>query len=257
MEHLNFTSINMELTGNKIKEAIENSEFEESEIAEYLMVSDRTIKYWKSGRKLPSLDNLFELSKILDTEVTNLISFEYENSEHDLTDLLKEMSGDNPAPFMHYYRKTFKISTIEDFLAFLPLYNEEVLNDVLYRISGESVDNGTYMLEKLQYLYNNIENEVERDRISKSLERGETPWNLRKILAIVDQRIYEMALMCSRAEKKQLKEYVCDLVEQDFQKRGFEISEWMLRNFERMESLNSIEEDILEIVDLLGTNLFE
>jgi len=39
MEHSNFTSINLEFIGNKIKEAIENSEFEGSEIAEYLMVS--------------------------------------------------------------------------------------------------------------------------------------------------------------------------------------------------------------------------
>ena len=200
---------------------------------------------------------MFELSKILDAEVTNMISFEDENSEYDLTDLLKEMSGDNPAPFMHYFRMTFKISTIENFLALFLLYDEEVLSDVLYRISGEQIDSGTYVLEQFQYLYSNINNKDEINRISKSLERDEGIWNLYKILAIVDQRIYEMAFMCSRAEKKQLKKYVCDLVEKDFQKRCFEIPEWMLRNFECMESLNSIEEDLLKRIDSLGTKLFE
>lgn len=71
----------------------------------------------------------------MDTNIKNLISFEDEVSKFDLEEKLKEMSKEDLSSFMYYYRKKFKIKIVEDFIAFLPLYDEVILNDVLYRIS--------------------------------------------------------------------------------------------------------------------------
>lgn len=167
MKHQHLININLDLTGKKLKKAIEESEYEETELADYFKVSVRTIKYWKSGDRLPSIDNFFYLSKILDTNIENLISFEDEVSKFDLDEELKEMSKEAPSPFMYYYRKKFKIKTVEDFIAYLPLYDEFILNDVLYRISGETISKGTYMLEQFDYLFNEI---VDKKREIKFLK---------------------------------------------------------------------------------------
>ncbi len=202
MRHQHLININLELTGKKLKKAIENSKYEETELADYFKVSVRTIKYWKSGDRLPSLDNFFYLSKILDTNIENLICFEDEVSKYDLDEELKEMSTEGPSPFMYYYRKKFKIKTVEDFIAFLPLYDEVILNDVLYRISGETISKGTYMLEQFDYLFNEIVDKKVRDKISNKLEKNIGIWNTHNILAIVDAEIYEMAKMSSIYKQK-------------------------------------------------------
>ncbi|MGX8833723.1 helix-turn-helix transcriptional regulator [Amedibacillus sp. YH-ame6] len=238
MEHQHLININLELTGKKIKKAIEESEYEEIELADYFKVSVRTIKYWKSGDRLPSLDNFFYLSKILDTNIENLISFEDEASKFDLSEELKSMSGIRPSPFMHYYRKKFKIRTVEDFIAFLPLYDEVVLNDVLYRISGESISYGTYMLEQFDYLYNEIGDKEARDKISLKLENNNGIWNTHNILAIVDAETYEMANMSSYYKQKKLKNYIKDLVRDDFKKNGLQINKFRQEWFNDLKSMN-------------------
>ena len=247
MKHQHLININLESTGRKLKKAIEEAEYEEKELADYFKVSVRTIKYWKSGDRLPSIDNFFFLSKILDTSIENLISFEDEVSKFDLNEELKGMTEDSPSPFMYYYRKKFKIKTVEDFVAFLPLYDEVILNDVLYRISGQTISNGTYMLEQFDYLFNKIEDKKTRDKISMKLDNNIGVWNTHSILAIVDAETYEMARMSSIYKGRNLKNYVKELVNNDFEKNGLQIN-----TFQRdwIESLNSMNNEVDELINV-------
>lgn len=238
MKHQHLININLELTGKKLKKAIEESEYDEIELADYFKVSVRTIKYWKSGDRLPSLDNFFYLSKVLDTTIENLISFEDEKSKFDLDKELKGMEGNGPSPFMYYYRKKFKIKTVEDFFAFLPLYDEVVLNDVLYRISGETISEGTYMLEQFDYLFNEIADKKARDNISIKLRNNIGVWNTHNILAIVDGETYEMAKMSSFCKQINLKNYIKELVRNDFKKNGLHIDKHQQKYFESLTFIN-------------------
>lgn len=246
MKHQHLMNINLKLTGRKLKEAIEGSEFEENELADYFKVSVRTIKYWKSGDRLPSSDNLLHLCKILDTNIENLISFEDEASKFDLIEELKEMDVDGPSLFMYYYRKKFKIKTVEDFFAFLPLYDEVVLNNVLYRTSGNTMSKGTYMLEQFDYLYNKINDKKTRDKISMKLENNIGVCNTHSILAIVDAKTYEMARMLSVFKGETLKNYIKELVRNDFEKNELQINECQRVFIETHESMN---EEINEFIE--------
>lgn len=205
MKYETIKSLNMKLTGEKIKELIDLYGWEDLEIADHLNVSDRTIKYWKSGERFPSIDNLFYLSKILGTTTDNLLCFENEE--------------DSKLSKRDLKNKEYKIKSIEDFLTFLPLYDELILNDVLYRVSGESISEGTYMLEQFNYLYNHIKNKTARDDLSNRLESKKGLFNNGKILAIVNSEFYEMVKVAAGNSHKTIKNYIIDLVTEDLKKR--------------------------------------
>lgn len=231
-------SVNLKETGKKLKRAIEESDYTENELAEYLGISIRSIQYWKSGKKLPSLDNLLYLCHVIDKNVNDLVCFENEARNRNLNEILSEMAQSDPSPFVHYYRKKFKIRTIEDFIAFLPLYDEEALNDVIYRISGESIDQGTYMLEQLDYLFNQIKDEKARDEICKKRNEGGIIWNTHKILAIVDVEIYKMAQVLAFRNRKSIKNYIIELIKDDFEKNELKFNKDAKFSIEFIKSMN-------------------
>ena len=65
--------IDLKLTGKRIHDMCEFKKLTTEVLAEMMMLSDRRIiYYWYSGEKLPSIDNIYMLSRILGTTVDNL-----------------------------------------------------------------------------------------------------------------------------------------------------------------------------------------
>lgn len=72
------SKVNQELVtkrelGWRIYQAIEKSERPRDEIAARLNVSLRTINYWQSGGKLPSLTKIVELGNLLNVSLDSLL----------------------------------------------------------------------------------------------------------------------------------------------------------------------------------------
>lgn len=67
--------INKKYFGQKIKEYIEKSNYTFEQIADMLeLKSPRVIYSWCNGDKLPTIENLFNLSKILEIDLIVLLS---------------------------------------------------------------------------------------------------------------------------------------------------------------------------------------
>lgn len=69
-----FSHINLEKTGMRLKRAIFNAGYSVSDIQKYLKLScPQPIYRWFRGKTLPSLDNLFALSRLLNTHIECLL----------------------------------------------------------------------------------------------------------------------------------------------------------------------------------------
>ena len=61
-------------TGLRLYRLIENSEYTREEIANYLeLTSTRVIYAWLNGVKLPSTENLLNLSKLLKVQIEDIL----------------------------------------------------------------------------------------------------------------------------------------------------------------------------------------
>lgn len=64
-------------TGEKIYRAIEKSGYTNEQVAEELgLTSPRVIYEWASGKKIPSLERIINLSLLLDVRIEDLLSIE-------------------------------------------------------------------------------------------------------------------------------------------------------------------------------------
>lgn len=68
--HIKIDSI---LTGNKIKALMNQKQVDVKLLANSLGVSNQAVYKWLNGKALPSLDNIFQISKLLGTSVDELI----------------------------------------------------------------------------------------------------------------------------------------------------------------------------------------
>jgi len=69
-------SINVGMTGCKIREALQSHNVSVSNIAHSLNVSTQTIYKWLNGQSLPTLENVMALSKYLNVPVESLVATE-------------------------------------------------------------------------------------------------------------------------------------------------------------------------------------
>ena len=81
---MNYPSINMKLTGQKIKRLLSDAGYDVKTIQNYLHLScPQPIYRWMSGKALPSVDHLYALSVLLGVHMEELIvseqSWTYEN----------------------------------------------------------------------------------------------------------------------------------------------------------------------------------
>lgn len=69
-------TINKEATGLKLYRLIEQSDMTFAELAEHLeLQSPRVIYDWVNGKKMPSLENLYNLAKLLNVNMEDILIF--------------------------------------------------------------------------------------------------------------------------------------------------------------------------------------
>lgn len=67
-------SLNMELTGMRIKKAIDESGYSARELQQMLgLATIQPVYRWQQGRTLPTLDHLYALCKILNISMDDII----------------------------------------------------------------------------------------------------------------------------------------------------------------------------------------
>ena len=67
-------SLNMELTGMRIKKAIEKSGYSARELQQMLgLATIQPVYRWQQGRTLPTLDHLYTLCRILNISMDDII----------------------------------------------------------------------------------------------------------------------------------------------------------------------------------------
>lgn len=83
MMNVSYVSIDMKKTGDNIKRLMRQKGLEVKDIQECLGLSTpQSIYHWRHGRSLPSIDNLFILSNVLETSIDDiLVSTNRDNSE--------------------------------------------------------------------------------------------------------------------------------------------------------------------------------
>lgn len=70
------------VTGNSIRELREKRRFTQRELAEKIHVSDKTISKWETGKGLPDIGILEELSQALGISIGELLTGEYRENEN-------------------------------------------------------------------------------------------------------------------------------------------------------------------------------
>ena len=69
-----YETINFAATGQRIKELREARQITVDELAEFMgFEGSRAIYKWQAGKSLPSLDNLFALSRVLHTTIEDIL----------------------------------------------------------------------------------------------------------------------------------------------------------------------------------------
>lgn len=77
------------VTGNAIKELREKRHLTQKELAETILVSDKTISKWETGRGLPDIGIIEELSAALGVSVGELLTGEYRQNENRVANMKK------------------------------------------------------------------------------------------------------------------------------------------------------------------------
>lgn len=70
------------VTGNTIKELREKRNLTQKELAEKINVSDKTISKWETGRGLPDISIIEDLSKALGVSITELLTGDLRENEN-------------------------------------------------------------------------------------------------------------------------------------------------------------------------------
>ena len=70
------------VTGKTIKELREKRKLTQKELADKINVSDKTISKWETGKGLPDIGIVEELSKALSVSIGELLTGEYRTNEN-------------------------------------------------------------------------------------------------------------------------------------------------------------------------------
>jgi transcriptional regulator with XRE-family HTH domain len=81
--------------GEKLKSARKNAGFTQEQLAEKLMVSRQAITKWESDKGMPDIDNLKQLSKLLNVSIDYLLD---DGEKMDLTVIREEINLDDYHP---------------------------------------------------------------------------------------------------------------------------------------------------------------
>lgn len=74
MTKIEYPTIDVKATGARIRELRKEKGIKVAELSEFMGFSEPQAVYkWQRGETLPSVDNLFALSKILDTKIEDIL----------------------------------------------------------------------------------------------------------------------------------------------------------------------------------------
>jgi hypothetical protein len=138
--------------------------------------SERTIFTWLDGTKHPSIEDLVLLTKFFNNSLEDIIEIKGHVENKPIRPLFEKYSdaqqGHNDEALQIEFdfasavlcnemeNQEYPIKTLADIILYLPLFTKEIFNDCLYRIQGDTYgdERKCYILKKLSYCYNNIEN---------------------------------------------------------------------------------------------------
>ena len=70
----NYPSIDLKATGNRIKQLRKERNLRVQDISDYMgFMEPQAVYKWQRGESLPSVDNLFALSRLFDTPMENIL----------------------------------------------------------------------------------------------------------------------------------------------------------------------------------------
>ena len=68
-----YSQINIEKTGKKIMELLVESNVDVKTLANTIGVSNQSVYKWVNGKSLPTLENMYQISKILGVTIDDII----------------------------------------------------------------------------------------------------------------------------------------------------------------------------------------
>lgn len=163
-------------------------------IANALHVDERDVHYWLSGtdaQHRPSVETLYLLSKYLGIPMEDIIAIRAEEcgaTAEEILHALRHYANESCNPEISLYvdfarrillneafMRDCPITTLSDFLLYLPLIPEESLHHLIGRIQGDVFgERAFYVLGQLKRCYDEIDNpaakqyaDSKRERLSK------------------------------------------------------------------------------------------
>lgn len=131
------------ITAKLIKELREKRKFTQKELADKIMVSDKTVSKWETGKGLPDIGIIEDLAKALGTSAAELLTGEYRENENISANMKK----------VHFYvcpvcgnvitsigKGSFSCCGI-----MLPEQEEESAPDEQHKLTVEIIDNEYYI----------------------------------------------------------------------------------------------------------------
>lgn len=78
MEKKQFPVIDMKATGENIKALMNSAEITVSDVQKYFgFANPQAVYHWINGERIPQIDNLLALSKLLNVPLENLLIYNY------------------------------------------------------------------------------------------------------------------------------------------------------------------------------------
>ena len=149
--------------GEKIKELRTKNKLTQQELGDKLYVSDKTISSWESGRTLPDINTLIDISNIFNISVSNFVSntndknieieFKIKVSRVGYNDVLKRIKDDSIFIKEEDQVATYFKPSLRDFdNEWLRIRKEEDNNIINYKRKNDSGD-----LEEYEVIIDNYE----------------------------------------------------------------------------------------------------
>lgn len=66
--------LNKRKTGENIYFLIEQSKYTKEDVADYLQLASPRVIYWENGIKMPSTENLFNLAKLFNVQIEDILA---------------------------------------------------------------------------------------------------------------------------------------------------------------------------------------
>lgn len=93
-----------ELLGNRLRELRKRKGINQEKLAELIDVDPTTISNIENGKNYPSMINLENLLKVLDSSFTEAFDFEHKNCDKDLITQIIDKLKSNPDKIEDFYK---------------------------------------------------------------------------------------------------------------------------------------------------------